>query len=90
MIFTSKRSVIESPKILLNLLVMTMINRDTIEKYTCRTVTVLMKVWSREESSNLGSAPPPKSAEPKMRGPLLENGFGEGSKLLETVLRTHH
>ena len=38
----------------MNLLVMTMRNRDTIEKYTCRTVTVSMKVWSREESSNLG------------------------------------
>ncbi len=41
--------------LLLNLLAMTMNDRDTIEKCTCLTVTVSMKVWSREESSNLGS-----------------------------------
>ena len=80
MTFTSKRSAIESPKILLNLLVMTMRNRDTIEKYKCRTVTVSMKVWSREESSNLGS----EGRNPSMRNFLT----GHDCKAAPTKLGT--
>ena len=56
-------------------------NRDSVAKWTCRTVSVSMKVWSREESSNLGSA----GSNPSTRNLMTDHDCKAAATKVETA-----